>query len=176
MDPAVGQWTNAAYRINDLYSFGQGGDCTINTRTVNQQLGDTNRELHVLAMDTGTWPNEGGGVSACRRDMVNDLHTIRWHVMAESANDFGVPKFQIERNVQSLTVLPLWGLDYLTPTHGVFENYLDSAVQRRSNLTSAQDIEQNFLPILTSLVKCARAIKITQEHIMEGTKALVDLN
>ena len=176
MDPAVGQWTNAAYRISDLYSFGQGGDCTITTRTVSQQLHDSDRELHVLAMDTGTWPNEGGGVSACRRDMVNDLSTIRWHVMAESANDYGVPKFQIERNVQSLSILPLWGLDYLTPIHGVFENYLDSAVQRRSNATNARDIERNFLPILTSLVKCARAINVTQEHILEGTKALVDLN
>ena len=176
MDPAVGQWTNAAYRISDLYSFGQGGDCTITTRTVSQQLHDSDRELHVLAMDTGTWPNEGGGVSACRRDMVNDLSTIRWHVLAEAANDFGVPKFQIERNVQSLSILPLWGLDYLTPNHGVFENYLDSAVQRRSNATNARDIERNFLPILTSLVKCARAINVTQEHILEGTKALVDLN
>lgn len=176
IDPSISAWTNAAYRISDLYSFGQGGDCTITTRTVSSQLQDSEKELHVLAMDTGTWPMEGGGVSACRRDMVNDLHTIRWHVVAESANDYGVPKFQIERNVQSLSVLPLWGLDHLTPSHGVFENYLDSAVQRRLNATLERDIEQNFFPILTALVKCARAINVTQEHIQEGTKALVELN
>lgn len=48
--------------------------------------------------------------------MVNNLNTIRWHVIAENANDFGIPKFQTERNVQSLSILPLWGLDFLTPS------------------------------------------------------------
>jgi len=42
-----------------------------------KQLRDSDDELHILAMDTSTWPNEPGGVSACRRDMVNDLKTIK---------------------------------------------------------------------------------------------------
>lgn len=177
VDPEVSSWTPLAFKISDLYSFGQGGDTRINTRSVSTQLfKDSESTLHVLAMDTGTWPNEGGGVSACRRDMVNDLKTIRWHVVAESANDFGVPKFQIERNVQSLTVLPLWGLDFLTPTHGVFQDLLDTEVQQRSNNTSTRDIKRKFIPILKSLVRCARAIDLTHEHIEEAGKALVDLN
>jgi glycosyltransferase involved in cell wall biosynthesis len=176
IDPEISSWTLLAYKISDLYSFGQGGDATINTRTQSTQLRDSDDTLHVLAMDTGTWPNEGGGVSACRRDMVNDLKTIRWHVLAENANDFGLPKFQVEKNVQSLTVLPLWGLDFLTPTHGVFQNYLDSAVQQRSHNTTTADIKKNFFPILTALVRCSRAIHLTREHLEEATKALVDLN
>ncbi|PIA89522.1 hypothetical protein CB0940_07528 [Cercospora beticola] len=176
LDPEVSSWSSIAFKYGDLDSFGQGGDARINTRDQSTQIRDTHDTLNVLAMDTGTWPNEGGGVSACRRDMVNDLSTIRWHVVAENANDFGVPKFQTERNIQSLTVLPLWGMDFLTPHHGVFEDILDSAVQRRSNHTYHADIEKNFLPILTSLIKCARAIKFGPEHIEEASQALVDLS
>ncbi|KAM3424846.1 hypothetical protein BST61_g6824 [Cercospora zeina] len=176
LDPEVSSWSSIAFKYGDLDNFGQGGDARINTRAQSTQIRDTHDTLNVLAMDTGTWPNEGGGVSACRRDMVNDLSTIRWHVVAENANDFGVPKFQTERNIQSLTVLPLWGMDFLTPHHGVFEDILDSAVQRRSNHTYHADIETNFLPILTSLVKCARAIRFGPEHIEEASQALVDLS
>jgi glycosyltransferase involved in cell wall biosynthesis len=176
MDPELSSWLHIAFKISDYYSFGQGGDSTINTRTMNSQLQDSDDELHILAMDTSTWPNEPGGVSACRRDMVNDLKTIKWHIVAESANDYGVPRFQIERNVHSLTILPLWGLDFLNPTHGILENSLDSAVVKRSHDTRAADVERNFLPILESLVKCSRTISLTPEHIDEATKALVDLN
>ena len=90
--------------------------------------GDSHDQLHILATDTGTWPCEGGGVSCCRRDMVNNLDSIKWHIVAEAANDYSIPRFQIERNVQSLKILPLWGLDLLTPTHGIIEDQLDSAI------------------------------------------------
>lgn len=176
IDPEISSWTQLAFKISDLYSFGQGGDARINTRTLSTQLQDTDSDLHVLAMDTGTWPNEPGGVSACRRDMVNDLKHIRWHILAEAANDFGVPRFQIERNVQSLTVLPQWGLDFLNPTHGVFQNCLDSAVVEKSYDTTVADIRRNFLPILSSIVRCSRTDQLTRSHIEEATRALVDLN
>ncbi|KAJ5618631.1 hypothetical protein N7528_006742 [Penicillium herquei] len=176
IDPDVSSWTPMAFKISDLSSFGQGGDSRINTRTLSTQLQDTDTQLHVLAMDTATWPNEPGGVSACRRDMINDLNGIRWHIISENANDYGVPKFQIERNVQSLTVLPQWGLDFLNPTHGVFQNCLDSEVVERSHDTRVEDIEKHFLPILTKLVRCARTTNLTRQHIEEATNALVDLN
>jgi hypothetical protein len=174
--PEISAWTPLAFKISDLYSFGQGGDTRINTRTIATQLQDGDDKLNILAMDTGTWPNEGGGVSACRRDMVNNLDSIRWHVIAESANDFGVPKFQIEKNVQSLTILPLWGMDFLTPTHGMFRDHLNAEIQDRSHDTENADIKKIFLPIFTTLVRCSRAIKLEQHHIDEATKAMVDLN
>ncbi|KAL4946968.1 hypothetical protein BDW69DRAFT_190664, partial [Aspergillus filifer] len=176
IDPDVSAWTRMAFKISDLYSFGIGGDARINTRTLSTQLQDTDTKLHVLAMDTATWPNEPGGVSACRRDMVNDLKGIRWHIISENANDYGVPKFQTERNVQSLTVLPQWGLDFMNPTHGVFQNTLDSAVVERSQDTRKEDIRKHFIPILTKLVRCARTTNLKRHHIEEATNALVDLN
>ena len=77
VDPEISSWVHIAFKISDFYSFGQGGDSRINTRTLSTQLRDSDDELHILAMDTSTWPNEPGGVSACRRDMVNDLKTIK---------------------------------------------------------------------------------------------------
>ncbi|KAM7217682.1 hypothetical protein V8F06_006937 [Rhypophila decipiens] len=176
MDPNTSSWTHRAFKMSDFYSFGEGGDSRINTRKLESQLADSDDELHVLCQDTSTWPIDPGGVSNCRRDMIDGLKSIRWHVVAETANDYGVPRYQIERNVQSLTILPLWGLDFLNPCHGILETILDSAVVQRSENTTEQDIIDNFLPILTSLVKCAQQINISRATIEEATRALVDLN
>lgn len=176
VDPEISSWVPIAFKMSDFYSFGLGGDSRINTRTLSTQLKDSDDDLHVLAMDNSTWPNEPGGVSNCRNDMVNDLKTIKWHMLAEAGNDYGVPKFQIEKNVQSLTVLPLWGLDFLNPAHGILQNSLDSAIVQRSHDTSVADIAKHFIPILTSLVRCSRTIHHTPQHFEEATKALVDLN
>ncbi|KAF9892847.1 hypothetical protein FE257_000436 [Aspergillus nanangensis] len=174
LDDDISSWTPLAVKISDLFNFGPGGDAVVNTRS--KDFGsDTEKSLHVMAADTGTWPNEGGGVSACRRDMINSLRTIKWHMICESANDFGVPKHQTEQNILSLKVIPLWGLDFLTPTHGLFRNKLDSEVD---NVTSASDldIKLNFIPILTALVKGARAVNLSKADIHQATRALVNLN
>ncbi|KAJ6157378.1 hypothetical protein N7470_004970 [Penicillium chermesinum] len=174
LDDDISSWTPLAVKISDLFNFGPGGDAVVTTRS-KDFASDTDTTLHVMAADTGTWPNEGGGVSACRRDMINSLRSIKWHMICESANDFGIPKHQTEQNVQSLKVIPLWGLDFLTPTHGLFQNKLDSEVE---NVTSASafDIKINFIPILTALVKGARAVHLSKADIHQATRALVNLN
>ena len=176
VDHEISAWTSLAFKMSDLFSFGQGGDSNINTRTPTNQIRDSHDQLHILATDTGTWPCEGGGVSCCRRDMVNNLDSIKWHIVAEAANDYSIPRFQIERNVQSLKILPLWGLDLLTPTHGIIEDRLDSAIHKNLMNTTARDIKEKFLPILTTLVKGARALDFYPHHIEQCTKALLELN
>ncbi|KAJ5999071.1 Glycosyl transferase family 1 [Penicillium sp. IBT 35674x] len=170
----VSSWTPLAVKMSDLFNFGPGGDA-VTTRRSKEVSFDNDSTLHVMAADTGTWPNEGGGVSACRRDMVNSLRTIRWHMLCESANDFGIPKHQTEQNVESLKIIPLWGLDFLTPTHGLLHNKLDSEVDIVST-ASEFDIRMNFIPILTALVKGARAVNLSKADIHQATRALVNLN
>lgn len=174
LDDNIPSWSPLAVKISDLFNFGPGGDAVVTTRSTETGI-DTKENLHVMAADTGTWPNEGGGVSACRRDMINSLRSIKWHMICESANDFGIPKHQTERNIQSLKLIPLWGLDFLTPTHGLFQNKLDSEVK---NVTSASelDIQMNFIPILSALVKGARAVSLSKADIHQATRALVNLN
>jgi hypothetical protein len=171
----ISAWTPLAIRMSDLFSFGQGGDAVIFTRTKTLQH-DTDRNLHVIAVDTGTWPNEGGGVSACRRDLINNLRTIKWHMVVESANDFGLPKHQTEENVESLKVIPLWGLDFMHPSHGMFTNKLDSEVDHLVKEATITDIKTNFIPTLTALVRGARAINMTSAEVKQATRALVNLN
>ncbi|KAH4233171.1 hypothetical protein HBI06_065230 [Parastagonospora nodorum] len=171
----ISAWTPLAIRMSDLFSFGQGGDAVIFTRTKTLQR-DTDENLHVIAVDTGTWPNEGGGVSACRRDLINNLRTIKWHMVVESANDFGLPKHQTEENVESLKVIPLWGLDFMHPSHGMFTNKLDSEVDHLVKEATITDIKVNFIPTLTALVRGARAINMTSADVKQATRALVNLN
>ncbi|EON67197.1 hypothetical protein W97_06450 [Coniosporium apollinis CBS 100218] len=173
--PEIAAWTPLALRLSDLFSFGQGGDANVNRRTKTLQP-DTDSTLHVVAVDSGTWPNEGGGVSACRRDLVNNLRTIRWHMVVESANDFGLPKHQTEENVESLKVVPLWGLDFLHPVHGIFSNKLDSEIDKMTKGAAIEDVKRNFIPTLTALVRGARAINLTQADVKQATRALVNLN
>lgn len=108
--------------------------------------------------------------------MVNSLKTIKWHMICESATDFGIPKHQTEQNVQSLKVIPLWGLDFLTPTHGFFKNRLDSEISNLDTAASDLDIQKNFVPTLTTLVKCARAVDLSSSDVQQATRALVNLN
>lgn len=171
----ISAWTPLAIRMSDLFSFGQGGDAVVFTRTKALQR-DTDSTLHVIAVDTGTWPNEGGGVSACRRDLINNLRTIKWHMVVESANDFGLPKHQTEENVESLKVIPLWGLDFMHPNHGMFTNKLDSEVDHLVKAATLADIETNFIPTLTALVRGARATTMTLADVKQATRALVNLN
>ena len=176
MDHEVSAWTSLAFKMSDLFRFGQGGDSNINTRRPTNQIKDSPDQLHILATDTGTWPCEGGGVSSCRSDMVNNLDSIRWHIVAEAANDYSIPRFQIERNVQSLKILPLWGLDLLTPTHGIIEDKLDTEIDKNLRNTNPHDIQEKFFPVLTTLVRGCRALKFLPHHIEEYTTALLELN
>ena len=60
LDNTISSWTPLAMKINDLYSFGQGGDACSMTRSnaASQEDDEDEAALHVIAIDTGTWPNE----------------------------------------------------------------------------------------------------------------------
>lgn len=79
-------------------------------------------------------------------------------------------------NVRSLKVIPLWGLDFLTPTHGLFKDRLDTEVEHVPRDATKLDVERNFLPILTALVRGARTSNFTKADILQTTRALVNLN
>lgn len=115
-------------------------------------------------------------MSACRRDLINNLTSIKWHMVAESANDFGLPKHQIERNVHSLKVIALWGLDLMNPTHGLFQNRLDSEIEHIPRCEDLEDVKNGFIPILAALVSGARSLNFEESGIKQLTRALLSLN
>ncbi|OZJ05523.1 hypothetical protein BZG36_01903 [Bifiguratus adelaidae] len=175
IDDSVSGMTLLAFKISDLYAMGAGGDTNLNTRSPLSNVLNNDKEVSVLATDTGTFPIEAGGVSNCRRDVVDGLKDIRWHFIAEAANDLGTPKFQVEKNVQSVKILPLWGLDFLTPSHGVVENLIDGQVEERIFNTTSRVIE-HFIPHLVDFVKGCRTITFTEKNVQQFTRSLVALN
>lgn len=173
---SISQNTFLPYKMADLYTMGSGGTANVKTRKFDENYSDTHDRLSIMFLDTGCFPDQPGGVSNCRRDLVNGHTTIRNHVFTESANDFGIPRYQVDRNVQSVKVLPMWGLDYLSPYHGLFDNLLDGQVTYREHHTTERDIETLFVPMLRRLIRGARLQCYTQEDLAELTQTFVDLS
>ncbi|KAK0615095.1 hypothetical protein B0T17DRAFT_657349 [Bombardia bombarda] len=157
----------------DLYAMGLGKDANHVTTRPEDCFKDTNDRISVIFNDIGCWPESPGGVSNCRRDLVNGHSTIRNHVLAESANEYGIPRFQVEKNVQSLKVIPLWGLDGRTPNHGVIDNLLEAEVDKKiANTDARRDIVGTFVPLLRLFVKGARSKHISRSDMHKYSNAV----
>ncbi|KAF4554721.1 Hypothetical protein D9617_3g017890 [Elsinoe fawcettii] len=161
----------------DLFEMGLAKDSTRLTARPDDTYRDTATSTSVIFSDNGCWPDNPGGVSNCRRDLVNGHTTIRGHCLAEGANDYGVPRYQIERNINSLKVLPLWGLDGKTPYHGLLDNLLQTQIDERiSDTRIEQDIKDIFVPLLKSFVKGARSRRYTREDLVTYSNVILKMN
>ncbi|KAH0294534.1 glycosyltransferase family 4 protein, partial [Aureobasidium sp. EXF-3399] len=164
-------------KISDLFVMGLGKDANQVTARPEDAYRDTQTRTSVIFSDNGCWPDNPGGVSNCRRDLVNGHTTIRGHCLAESANDFGIPRYQIEQNINSLKILPLWGLDGKTPYHGVLDNLLQTQIDERIfNTRIEDDIKAIFIPLLTSFVKGARMRRHTRNDLITLSNVILQMN
>lgn len=164
-------------RTTDLYTMGLGKDATQVTSRPEDCYRDTAERISVIFNDIGCWPEAPGGVSNCRRDLVNGHSTIRNHVLAECANDFGIPRFQIEKNVQSLKLLPLWGLDGKNAHHGLIDNLLQSQVDEKVRDTDVQrDIVGIFVPLLKDFVKGARTRRYSRADLIKYSNVMLSMS
>ncbi|KAK6517691.1 hypothetical protein TWF506_004873 [Arthrobotrys conoides] len=173
----VSQNTWLSIKIGDLLTMGGAKDATHITLKPEECYQDTFDKLSVTFLDTGCWPDAPGGVSNCRRDLVNGHTTIRNHVLTESANDYGVPRYQIERNVNSMQVIPLWGLDGKLPNHGLFDNLLDTQVENRIRATNVKrDVVGKFIPLLRTLIKGARQNRYSNQDLVTYSNVFLNIN
>lgn len=164
-------------RTADLYAMGLGKDAAQVTNRPQDCYNDTKDRISVIVNDIGCWPESPGGVSNCRRDLVNGHSTIRNHVLAECANEYGIPRFQIERNVQSLKLLPLWGLDGKNAHHGLIDNILQSQVDDKIRGTDLQrDIASVFIPLLKDFVKGARTKRYSRADLIKYTNVMLSIS
>ncbi|KAM0575553.1 hypothetical protein ACHAP9_000816 [Verticillium nonalfalfae] len=172
----VSEVTLLSIKTADLYVMGLGKDANPVTTRPQDCYSDTKDRISVIFNDIGCWPMAPGGVSNCRRDLVNGHSTIRNHVLAECANDYGVPRFQIEKNVQSLKLLPLWGLDGGTAHHGIIDDLLESEVDEKVDDTEVQrDIVETFIPLLTEFVRGARTKRLARPHLVRLSNAMLSM-
>ncbi|KAJ4394921.1 hypothetical protein N0V91_011173 [Didymella pomorum] len=161
----------------DLFIMGLGKDANQTTARLDDAYSDSESATSVIFSDNGCWPDSPGGVSNCRRDLVDGHKTIRGHCLAESANDFGIPRYQIERNINSMKVLPLWGLDNRTAYHGVLDNILQSQVDEKISRTEPMaDVEQIFVPLLQDLVRGARSRRYDRKDLVVYSNAFLKMN
>jgi hypothetical protein len=173
----ISQKVNLAIKPADLFSMGLSKDANFIISRPEQTYIDTDNRLAVMFTDTGCWPDAPGGVSNCRRDLVEGHTTIRNYALTESANEYGIPRFQIERNVQLIKNMPLWGLDGKSPTHGLYENLLQSQVETRIRKTRVkEDIIGIFIPLLTRWVRGCRTYRLTKENLEELTNVILNIN
>ncbi|KAH6612969.1 hypothetical protein C7974DRAFT_428732 [Boeremia exigua] len=161
----------------DLFIMGLGKDANQMTSRLDYAYSDSETATSVIFSDNGCWPDSPGGVSNCRRDLVDGHKTIKGHCLAESANDFGVPRYQIERNIASLKVLPLWGLDSKTAYHGILDNLLQTQVDDKISQTKlGGDIEQIFIPLLRDFVRGARSKRYTRKDLTVCSNVFLKMN
>lgn len=176
MQTDVAEVTLLAIKTADLYAMGLGNDANPITTQPQNCYNDTDSRISVIFNDIGCWPISPGGVSNCRRDLVNGHSTIRNHVLAECANDFGIPRFQVEKNVQSMKLLPLWGLDGNTANHGVIDNLLESQVDEKIAATDIQDdVVGTFVPLLTEFVKGARTKRYSRADLVKYSNVILSM-
>ncbi|KAF4946020.1 hypothetical protein FGADI_11524 [Fusarium gaditjirri] len=176
MQTDVAEVSLLAIKTTDLYAMGLGNDANPITTQPQNCYGDTATRISVIFNDIGCWPISPGGVSNCRRDLVNGHSTIRNHVLAECANDFGIPRFQIEKNVQSMKLLPLWGLDGNTANHGVIDNLLESQVDQKIAATDLfADVVDTFVPLLTEFVKGARTKRYSRSDLVKYSNVMLSM-
>ncbi|KAK5662693.1 hypothetical protein OQA88_8609 [Cercophora sp. LCS_1] len=176
MDKEVSEVCMLPIKSSDLYAMGLSRDANQMTLRPQDCYHDTDTRISVIFNDLGCWPDSPGGVSNCRRDLVDGHSTIRNHVLAESANDYGIPRFQIERNVQSLKTLPLWGLDGRTANHGLIDNLLESEVEEKiGNTDLKRDVEGVFVPLLKLFVKGARSRSISKQDMITYSNAVLEM-
>lgn len=175
IDVDVAEMCMLPIKMPDLYAMGLGKDATEITYRPVDCVVDSDSKISVIVSDIGCWPEAPGGVSNCRRDLVNGHSTIQNHVLAESAHDFGIPRFQVERNVNSLKLLPLWGLDGRTANHGLIHNLLQAQVDYKIDDTTDRDICETFVPLLKLLVKGARKTRHTREEILKYSSVVLSI-
>ncbi|KAH7009665.1 hypothetical protein EDB80DRAFT_776044 [Ilyonectria destructans] len=176
IDTDVSEVTVLAMKTADLYAMGLSNDAPQVTTRPQDCFNDTNDRISVVFNDIGCWPVAPGGVSNCRRDLVNGHTTIRNHVLSECANDYGIPRFQIEKSVQSLKLLPLWGIDGGTANHGVIDNMLESVVDKKVADTGVQrDIIGTFVPLLMEFVKGARTRRLARPDLIKFSNVILSM-
>jgi glycosyltransferase involved in cell wall biosynthesis len=166
--------TNMHLKYSDLEILGTGGDGTEVGRQSETEQDQT--ILSVMNLDSGTWPTGGGGVGSCRRDLIDYLEHIRWHALVEIGSAEAVQRdYQIERNIASITYLPLWDVDFASPDENIYRklNYRELC---RKKMHTKDDIVSNiFSPIIYQLIYACMDEDLTNDKLQEYEELFVDL-
>ena len=154
-------------RVSDLLICGEGGDEHAHGNTEMERAEvisyseslkfSPDNPLNVMGLDSGTWPMDGGGVASCRRDVIDRLPRVRWHQLSEIGNMMKLVQadYQIQKNVASLTYLPLFGPELFGPSQNVLSDIPYGELAHRLWITTTEVVERYFCPLVRQLVRAS---------------------
>eukprot|EP00127_Corallochytrium_limacisporum_P006828 Clim_evm43s236 gene=Clim_evmTU43s236 len=114
----------------------------------------TDGTVDAINVDSGTWPMAGGGVSNCRRDLVDNIESVAWFGVAEVANDAcnTTPGLQILKHVTDVTIAPLWSVHDDAMPNSLWSNETHLQIGLRQLHISEESMKSEFLPLLGGLL------------------------
>lgn len=136
--------------------LGEGGDVPEGTSTQPSKI-KADGGVCVIAMDSGTWPLYGGGVSVCRKQLLDDtVGRVRWNTLFEVALPAPLPNtVEIPENIRQVLPIPLWSQN----AGGSYETFMahTSFITRalRESRTTNAAINAFFVPQLKTLIDLA---------------------
>ncbi|RKP04048.1 hypothetical protein CXG81DRAFT_7368, partial [Caulochytrium protostelioides] len=172
IDDDISSKSHVAFKLADLYMMGMGGDSYVTSLRPQITFPITPEKLHVLGLDTGTWPSSSGGVS---NYMVDNLASIRWNILAENAHDMELilSQFQIEYNVNTVCMLPLWGYDWLDACHGLMGAKTDLEMEDKETRSDDRAVT-NMIDILRRLIHYCHIRDLRATDLEAASRVFVD--
>ncbi|KAI9346990.1 hypothetical protein BDR26DRAFT_92204 [Obelidium mucronatum] len=175
--------TRLQIRFSDLLIMGNGGDSEMissfeqSSASVAAEVNESREGiLEAICLDSGTWPTGGGGVGSCRRDLVDSLNRVRWTAIAEIAvMELEHKDYQIEKNIRSITYLPLFDNDFGNPMENFYKTTLFAELRDRSIKTTDEVVVTQFLPLVTQLVDACMTGNLDSRRIQQDEQMVVGL-
>lgn len=123
--------------------------------------------MQILLTTDGTYPCYGGGVSVWCDQLIRNLPSYRFHVLAIASSPSHAPVFSRPDNVVSQQVLPLWGTEEPGVIEGDFVSTLLNKVRTTSGTLHAR-FRDPFEQCLNSILRPASS----PEELAEALTAL----
>ncbi|KIY93587.1 hypothetical protein MNEG_14375 [Monoraphidium neglectum] len=121
--------------------------------------------LKAVAMDSGTWPMDGGGVATCREQVCQGTDDISWHAEAEVAHDLKqvIIKMRAQPNVTQVALTIQWDTQHDSPNQSTFCSVPYTQLTRRAYITTPDAVRERFLPLWRWLLIALRKANTTSE-------------
>ncbi|KAJ3415126.1 hypothetical protein HDV05_005534 [Chytridiales sp. JEL 0842] len=177
--------TRLQIRYSDLYVLGIGGE-TSHIASFDQKenmLAAADDEkadmelLNVICLDSGTWPTGGGGVGSCRRDLIDQLQSIRWTAVAEVATtELEQKDYQIERNINQLIYVPIFDADFCNPHENISRHDDYHKMCHKVNSSTDKVIRTIFAPMVVRLIHACMTEDIFTDRALEYESIFIELH
>ncbi|KAJ3020098.1 UNVERIFIED_CONTAM: hypothetical protein HDU68_010352 [Siphonaria sp. JEL0065] len=170
--------TRLQLRFSDLLIMGNGGDSEqiSSFDQTGLEISGSEQVLEAICLDSGTWPTGGGGVGSCRRDLVDSLDRVRWSAIAEIAvMELEHKDYQIEKNVKSITYLPIFDSDFGNPMENFYKTSSFAELRVRSNMTTDDVVATKFLPLVSRLIDACMTNDLESKRLQQDEQMIVGL-